>query len=435
MKLHYTEAGNGFPMILLHGNGEDGTYFKHQMEYFSKFYRVIAVDTRGHGKSPRGDGPFTLKRFAVDLRHFMDNLGIPKAILLGFSDGGNIALLFALKYPERVTQLIINGANLNPFGVKPMVGISVLTDYAGAVLKKDRKQKEILRLMIREPWIRPEHLRKIRVPALVIVGDRDMICNRHSRLIAKALGNGEFKRISGSHFVAAEESAAFNWAVMKFLVRTAIADTENRNQTIVKMKKKWHNRMPGKIEQMMIRNSSVLLPLIEKNGELEVLFEVRAASLHRQPGEVCFPGGGTENGERYSETAVRETMEELLIDREQIELLAPLDILETPGGVTVRPYLGVLKDYKGTYSKEEVDHTFSVPLSWFLENAPERYETTVNTVPNEDFPFDLVPGGRDYHWRKGHYDVYFYRYDGEIIWGMTAKILYSFVKLYKNEIE
>ena len=74
IKLHYMECGTGAPLILLHGNGEDGSYFVHQIEYFSKNRRVIAVDTRGHGQSPRGDAPFTIRQFAEDLRAFMDEL-------------------------------------------------------------------------------------------------------------------------------------------------------------------------------------------------------------------------------------------------------------------------------------------------------------------------------------------------------------------------
>ena len=96
IKLHYEEAGEGFPLVLLHGNGEDHTYFKRQMEPFSQSYRVIAVDTRGHGLSPRGTAPFTLEQFAEDLKEFLDGLGVVHCHLLGFSDGGNIALLFAL---------------------------------------------------------------------------------------------------------------------------------------------------------------------------------------------------------------------------------------------------------------------------------------------------------------------------------------------------
>ena len=119
IRLYYEKAGDGEPLILLHGNGEDGTYFKHQMEYFSKDYRVIAIDTRGHGKSPRGEKPFTIRQFAEDLNGFMEEQGMEKAHLLGFSDGGNIALAFALRYPGKVESLILNGANLCPAGVKP----------------------------------------------------------------------------------------------------------------------------------------------------------------------------------------------------------------------------------------------------------------------------------------------------------------------------
>ena len=71
VKLYYCEKGSREPFILLHGNGEDGTYFKHQIDYFSDRYRVIALDTRGHGKSQRGDAPFTIKQFAKDLDGFM----------------------------------------------------------------------------------------------------------------------------------------------------------------------------------------------------------------------------------------------------------------------------------------------------------------------------------------------------------------------------
>lgn len=199
------------------------------------------------------------------------------------------------------------------------------------------------------------------------------------------------------------------------------------------MKEAWRGRIPQVIGRGRERHSSVLLPLIEKNGQLEVLFEVRSARLHHQPGEVCFPGGAAEEDESFEETAVRETSEELLLSREQIEILAPLDYLETSSGLTVHAYLGVLKEYEGDFSSKEVDRVFSVPLSWILEQEPEKYVTAVCTIPGEDFPYERIPGGREYPWRKGTYEVYFYQYGGEIIWGMTAKLLYAFVKLCRGE--
>ena len=96
IKLYYQEKGTGEPLILLHGNGEDSSYFKNQIDYFQNTYRVIAIDTRGHGRSPRGDAPFTIEQFACDLYDFMQEHRISNAIILGFSDGANIAMRFAI---------------------------------------------------------------------------------------------------------------------------------------------------------------------------------------------------------------------------------------------------------------------------------------------------------------------------------------------------
>ena len=79
---------------------------------------MIALDTRGHGKSPRGTAPFTIEQFSHDLYGFMESLEISCAIILGFSDGANIAMKFAIKYPNMVKALILNGGKLNPEGVK-----------------------------------------------------------------------------------------------------------------------------------------------------------------------------------------------------------------------------------------------------------------------------------------------------------------------------
>ena len=90
--LYHQEKGDKEPFILLHGNGEDGSYFKNQIDYFCGMYRVIALDTRGHGRSPRGTALFTIEQFSQDLYDFMTGLEISSAVILGFSDGANIAM-------------------------------------------------------------------------------------------------------------------------------------------------------------------------------------------------------------------------------------------------------------------------------------------------------------------------------------------------------
>lgn len=221
-QLHYTEQGEGTPLVMLHGNGESSKYFVHQMACFSKNYRVIAVDTRGHGESPRGDAPFKLNQFAEDLKGLLDQLELKKVILLGFSDGGNIAMLFTLKYQEYVERLILNGANLSPKGVKIGVQIPIMfgygmTSFFSRFSKGAKAPKELLGLMVKEPQIQPSELEVITVPTLVIAGEYDMIKREHTEEIASHIPNSKLVFIKGDHFIANNESAAFNDAVEEFL--------------------------------------------------------------------------------------------------------------------------------------------------------------------------------------------------------------------------
>lgn len=187
---------------------------------------------------------------------------------------------------------------------------------------------------------------------------------------------------------------------------------------------------PSEVRQNL--GAAVLIPLIQNgNGETEILFEQRALDLDVQPAEICFPGGGIEEDETPLEASVRETCEELLLGREQIRVLGETEGVRNSGIITIHAFLGELIDYTGTFSAEEVDHVFSVPVSWFLEHEPETYMATVTTVPDEDFPFDLIPGGRDYPWRSRRHPIYFYRHPEGVIWGLTASVLHTFFEKIK----
>ncbi|MEF2560726.1 MAG: alpha/beta hydrolase [Eggerthellaceae bacterium] len=222
IKLNYCEQGSGYPLILLHGNGEDSTRFRHQLEYFSKEYRVIAIDTRGQGESPRGTAPFTFDQFAQDLLDFMNEHGIFRAHLLGFSDGGITALLFALEHPERVGKLILNGANLNVEGVIQPVRERIVAKAKEAEAQKDESGEamtryELLNLMATQPAIDPARLANLDIPTLVIVGTSDMIEAEHTQLIYKSLPDAELVLVQGDHFIAYDNPTAFNEAVDTFL--------------------------------------------------------------------------------------------------------------------------------------------------------------------------------------------------------------------------
>lgn len=222
IKHYYEEAGNGFPLVLLHGNGEDCSYFIHQISCFSKKFHVIALDTRGHGRTPRGEAPFTLEQFAEDLKEFLDEHEVAKTDLLGFSDGGNIALIFAMKYPQYVRNLILNGANLNPGGVKPGVQFPIVLGFriAGLFAVRSagaRKNAELLGLMVREPKLKVEDLKKVRARTLVIAGTRDMIRRSHTEEIGQGIENARLVFLPGDHFIANKNPEEFNRVVMEFL--------------------------------------------------------------------------------------------------------------------------------------------------------------------------------------------------------------------------
>lgn len=180
------------------------------------------------------------------------------------------------------------------------------------------------------------------------------------------------------------------------------------------------------------KKSAVCIPLIQTRQGYEVLFEVRSSKIVSQPGDICLPGGMLEPGEAPQEAAVREAMEELLVSNTQIQMLGLMDVLFTGMGLILYPYAVVLKDYQGTYSKDEVEEVFTVPLEFFLNGEPKVYQTEAQVIPGEDFPYDLIYGGRDYAWRKRREDVLFYQYKDRVIWGLTAKIIRSFARIYKR---
>ena len=222
IKHAYIEKGSGAPLILLHGNGESKEYFEYQIPVFSKDYRVIALDTRGHGETPKGTKPFKLWQFAEDLKDFMEEKGIEKANILGFSDGGNIAVLFALKYPEKVDRLILNGANIFPEGLAEPLFSQIKAAYErnkAALPEPPEKQDrfDLLALMVEEPKIDPKELEDLTMPVLVIAGTEDMITEEHTRLIAEHIPGSELVFLQGTHFIAHENPEEFNEIVGEFL--------------------------------------------------------------------------------------------------------------------------------------------------------------------------------------------------------------------------
>lgn len=198
------------------------------------------------------------------------------------------------------------------------------------------------------------------------------------------------------------------------------------------IEKKVKNRTPKPID--IIHNYSVLIPLVEIDGKLHILYELRSHDLSTQPGEISFPGGRVEKGETYEEAAIRETIEELNIDRANIDIIGEMDYFVSYSNITIYCFLGKLSGVnidKLMPNREEVDHIFTVPLDFFLENDPDIYYLNVKTDLNDEFPYNLIPNGRNYRWRKGKHTVMFYFYKDYIIWGFTAKMTQKLIEIIK----
>ena len=210
-------------LVLLHGNGEDLHIFDKQIRYFSNHFRTIAIDTRGHGKSTRGEYPFTFRTFADDLIDVFEALQINKAHIIGFSDGAIIALHLALTHPELISSLVLLGTNYNPKGLRLIPRLQIQFVYtclsvASLFSEKMRKRKEIWSLMVNQPNLTLEELSRIKAPALIVTGENDMVSQRHNDEISRAIiGSQRLIIPKGNHFWMFKQPEVFHQSVMDFL--------------------------------------------------------------------------------------------------------------------------------------------------------------------------------------------------------------------------
>ncbi|HHY93062.1 MAG TPA: CoA pyrophosphatase [Firmicutes bacterium] len=186
------------------------------------------------------------------------------------------------------------------------------------------------------------------------------------------------------------------------------------------------------LDAELYTRSAVFLPLIkDAGGAWQVLFEVRAAGLARQPGEICFPGGRVEEADAgEQETACRETAEELGLTRQAITVWGELDYIVTPFNLFLYPFVGEIDTSGGLMpNPAEVAEVFTLPLTLLATLRPEIYLVPVQAAPPADFPFAKIPHGRAYPWRTGLLPEVFYEVNGRIIWGLTARILKDFLEI------
>lgn len=193
----------------------------------------------------------------------------------------------------------------------------------------------------------------------------------------------------------------------------------------------FHRPKPINVEDRF----SVFVPLMKIEGEICVVYELRALSLRRQPGEISFPGGKMEKGESPRYAAVRELCEELLIPSDKVQVFGETDYLITRGTSQIYSFAGLIKDIDFEDIRpnvDEVEKLFYVPLRWLMENEPKKYTMDVELIQSVDFPFELIPNGKDYKFYKGVDEILFYEYEDYVIWGFTAKITDRLIRILKE---
>jgi pimeloyl-ACP methyl ester carboxylesterase len=233
IRMYYEISGKGEPLILLHGGLGSTSNWKGQIPELSKHFMVIAADSRGHGRSTFSDKQISYALMASDVLALMERLKISRANILGWSDGGIIGIILAIRHPERLRRVVAFGANYDPAGLRPgfeeSPKIKEHIEHAAAEYQQispepkrwDAFLANVSTMWANEPKLTEDELKSIRVPVLILDGqDDEGILTEHTRKMAGLIPNSKLVLIPGTgHFAPAEKPAEFNRQVLSFLMR------------------------------------------------------------------------------------------------------------------------------------------------------------------------------------------------------------------------
>ncbi|WP_395048667.1 alpha/beta fold hydrolase [Flavobacterium sp.] len=223
VKLFYEVYGEGEPLLMIHGNGGSFACFENQVAEFSKHFKVVLVDCRGRGNSSYQKGvELTFDLQVEDINIFLDKLNIKKTNILGWSDGGIIGLLFAIKYPEKVNKLVSSGANIFPDGALHQEELEKwITE-----LENNNKNHEndlaidLNNLDFKYPNLKYSDLNVIKSKTLIIAGDHDEIKGEHTLKIYESIPDAQLAILpNSSHSALIENPTLFNEIVLRFLMQ------------------------------------------------------------------------------------------------------------------------------------------------------------------------------------------------------------------------
>ena len=232
IKIWYATFGKGEPVILLHGGLANSNYWGHQVPALAERYRVIVMDSRGHGRSTRDERPYGYELMASDVIGLMDFLKIPKAAVVGWSDGAILGLEIALRHRARLSKLYAFAANSDPSGVKDVDKSPVFTAFIARAEKEYEALsatpgqykpflEQISRMWATQPHYTAADLNGITTPSWIVDADHDEAIKRENTefMAAQIPGAGLLIQPEVSHFSFLQDPAQFTWSVMHFLAR------------------------------------------------------------------------------------------------------------------------------------------------------------------------------------------------------------------------
>ena len=231
ISIHYAVYGQGSPVILLHGGLANANYWGKQVEALMPHHTVIVMDSRGHGRSTRDSRPYGYDLMADDVVALMDFLKVPRADIVGWSDGAILGLDLAMRHPDRVGKIFAFAANTVTSGV--IDGVEKNPTFA-AFIERARREYEsysatpkeyeafleqISKMWASEPNWTDAQLKAIKAPVLVVDGDHDEAIKReHTEYIAATIpGAGLLILPNASHFAFLQDPVLFNAALLHFL--------------------------------------------------------------------------------------------------------------------------------------------------------------------------------------------------------------------------
>jgi pimeloyl-ACP methyl ester carboxylesterase len=244
VRLYYEVYGTGAPLLVVHGNGGSISDMRGQIAHFRKRYKVIAMDSRDHGRSADSAEPLTYERMTDDLAALIDHLKIGPVDVLGWSDGGIEALLLGIRHPAKVKKLVAMAANLNPstdaFSPEILALVKTMMDEIPAAARETPEGKRGLKvtgMMLVEPHIDVKALETIAAPTLVLAADYDVIRDEHTIDIFHHLPNSQLAIFpNATHMIPFDDPATFNATVERFL-RTPFVKRDRIKDTMTSLEK------------------------------------------------------------------------------------------------------------------------------------------------------------------------------------------------------